>query len=258
MIATKTVFTGISMATILLFGGGIFLYMNLSNIAKPITERLATEALGVPVSIGKMEINLPEKTVQVSGLKIRNPKGYKRSHILTVGDIKVELGKVSKELIIFKNINVSGTDVNLEVTPNGTNLNDLKKGISTKAPNKKATAAGDKIKVIINHFNFTSAKLNPSVTLLSEQSLDPIIVPDITLNNIGQKENGILAREAIAQILDHILKTLNKSSGQAGFLNGLSKDTLKDMGQSQIDGVKDQVKDEIKNIGNQIKGIFGK
>lgn len=271
MTATKTVFTGLSMATIL-FGGVIFLYMNLANIAKPITERLASEALGVPVSIAQMDIDIPEKRVSVSGLRVANPAGYGKKYAMTTGDITVELGDLSKELIVFNKIAITDTDVNLEVNEKGTNLNDIKKGISSKAPKSAEKPAndngetasssaqakpGDNTKVIIKHFALNDAQLNPSVVLFEQQDLNPVTVPDIQLTGVGQKENGILAREAIAQIADYVFKKFNQASGSAGFLNGLSSDALKDMGQAQIDVVKDQIKDEVKNIGNQLKGLFG-
>ena len=134
MSATKTVMTGTSLAFALVFGGGVYLYMNLGSIAERYIEQIASETLGVAVTIGKLDISLQDRNATVHNLKIANPPGFKKSHAMEVSKISVDLENVSKELITFKDISVDKTFVYLEVTPNGTNLNTIKKGIKVSEP----------------------------------------------------------------------------------------------------------------------------
>jgi len=268
MAVTKTFFTGLSIATVLLFGGGVFLYMNLSHYAKPMIERIAGETLGVPVTIDSLDISIPERRVQVGGLKIANPEGYNGRYALTTDSIDVQLESIAQNLLTFKTIAIEKSEVNLEVTPQGSNLNDIKNGISAKraaaAPQEDAASTGseneqkaESMKVVIKKFEFNDASLNPSLTLVKEEKLEPIVAPDLTLTGIGERQNGVLAREAIAQIANAVFKNLNSAAGQSGFLSGLSKDQLKEMGQGQIDALKEKLPVDVDNIKDKVKGLFG-
>ncbi len=256
MSATKTVMTVSSLTMALLFGGGVFLFMNMGAVAKHVTERIASDTLGVRVQITQMDLSLQDKTVSVSGLRIANPPGFKKTHAMTVGNISIALNSISKELIHFKNIAVTDTDVNLEVREGTTNLNTIKKQMKSK-PQETQEGAQEQIKVIIDRMAITQAQLNPSVVLFSEQDLTSVAVSDIILTGIGRKENGILAREAIVQVWNGISRAVNKSANSAGFYQGMSPDAVKDMGLSQVQQFKDQLKKDVETLGDGIKGLFG-
>lgn len=258
MSVAKTALTVSSLAVALLFGGGAYVYMNLGSIAKQVTERVATDALGVKVSIGAMDVQLENRRAIVRNLKIANPPGYKKSHAVSVAEISVTLGDLSKELVKIKGISVDGTNVNLEVKDGGTNLNKLANNVKMP-PAKDESAAGPK--VIIDRFALTKAQLNPTITLIGDQDLTSVVVPDIILTGIGKKENGILAREAVVQVMSKVLNVAQKAAGNAGFYQGLSPEALKDIGAGQIDGIKDRIKDKIGgdvgDVKDKIKGLFG-
>jgi len=258
MVGTKSFMTVSSIAVALIFGGGVYLFMNFGSIAKNVTERVASDTLGVKVSIASLDVSLADKSASVKGLRIGNPDGFSKPHAMSIDNISVALNSVSRELLSFKDIEVGDTKVFLEVKEGGTNLQAIKDGMKT-APSEpkaepKAEGEAAPLKVIIDRFALTNAQLHPSVTLLSEQDLKPIVVPDIILTGIGQKENGVLAREAIAQIWSQVAKTMNRAAGNAGFLQGLSADALKDMGLSQVEQIKDRVKGEISGGVEKITG----
>lgn len=245
---------GILFVTILL-GGGIFAYMNLGDFAKAQIEKIGSKTLGVPVTLGGLDIALQDKKVTVGSLKIGNPAGFKKSPVLNVGDIQVQLESVSKELIVFKSIAINNTDINLEVNQNGTNFLAIKNNLPKKG---NAPKSENPVKVIVRDFRFNDAKLNPSLLLVDTGNFSTINVPDIRLRGIGARENGVLAGEAIAQVTQQIVTQINKSAGAAGLLQGLSVDTLKDMGISQVNTQVNKVKDEInKQIGGELGNAIG-
>lgn len=264
MVINKSALTIGSLAFALLFGGGMYVFMNLGSIAKTVSERIASETLGVRVTINKMEISLQEKKVDVRGFEIGNPKGYKRASALTTDHIHIALGDLSKELIEFKDISVKGTNVFVEVSENGTNLNDIKKNLSRKKPAGKAEKAESSeggeakkpVKVIIDRLVVGETKLEPSVTL-TDSSLVSITVPAMTLRDVGRKQNGVLASEAIAQIWSTLSKRFNASAMSAGFLEGLSTDILKDIGVSNLKQIKDSIKGDVDALKDGVKSLFG-
>ncbi len=262
-----------SIFVILLIVGAGFIYVNMGSIAKQLTEKVASEALGVPVTIGDMVITLEEKKVVVTNIKIANPPGYKKSHAITVDSVTVAGESFSKQLLTFARVAVDGTNVNVEVTGKGTNLGDLKKNVDAKKGSSKPKASSsqssdgahgkdEQIKVIVKKFALTKAQLNPSVTLI-DKDLAYVTVPDIHLTNIGKKENGVVAQEAVAQIMDAVLERFNESANGAGFLEGLSLEMLNEIGVSTAEVFQKNLKesyekevDGFKKGLDDIKGLF--
>jgi len=249
---------------ILVLGGG-YIYMNMGSIAKTIAERVGSDTLGVKVSIASIDISIKDKSVLVSGLSIANPKGFKKPHAMKVESINIAMTSFAKELLVFKDVSVKGTELFLEVTQNGTNLSALKKNIDggKKAPKEEKETHGSKAsapKVVLKHFLLANAQLHPSQTLISGTDLKDVTLPDIKLTGIGERQNGVLAREAIGQIWDAISKSAIRASAKAGLLDGMSADSLKDltgtMGlPSNIGGgasqTLDKAKDGLKNMLGQ-------
>ncbi len=214
--------------------GGAFIYMNMGSIAKSVAEKIGSETLGVKVTIASLDISIKDRSVLVSGLSIANPEGFKNSHAMKVESINIAMNSFAKELLVFNDIRVKGTELFLEVTQSGTNLNALKKNIDQgkKAPKEEkehgsATAAA--AKVVLKHFLLSSAQLHPAQTLISGKDLKSVSLPDIKLAGIGEKQNGVLAREAISQVWDAISKSALSASAKGGLLEGMSADTLKDL-----------------------------
>ena len=268
----------LSFFVLLIVIGVGYIYVNMDNMAKNFAEQAASDALGVPVTIGKMKILLENKKVIVSNIAVSNPKGYSKPNAITINEITVTGESFSTALLTFANISVDGTAVNLEVNEKGTNLGDLKKRAEQKSVSSKPTNSSAKqssedkpkhdnkqkdLKVIVKNFALTSAQLTPSVTLLGDNDLATVKVPDIHLSGIGEKENGILAEEAIAQIMNSVLERFNESSNSAGFLEGLSLDSLNAIGVSTGEvfqkNLKKSYKKEVKKFKKgfqDLKGMF--
>lgn len=258
MTTSKSIMSGAALGFALLFGGGVFLFANFGSVAKQVAERIGTQTLGVEVSIGSIDVSLAEKKATVNGLRIANPEGFSGPDALTVDTIHVSLGNVSRALVDFVDIEVAGTNIYLEVKENGNNLHALRSGIKTAPQEETAPAEEGKepLKVIIHRFAMLDAALHPTVTLVEEQALTPLVVQDIVLTDIGVKDNGILAREAIGQIVASLTRSVNRAAAEAGFLQGMSPDALKDMGLSRFQLIKDNVDQQIDNVTDGIKSIF--
>ncbi len=260
-----------SLLVIVFIAGAIYIYVNMNSLALQITEQYASQALGVPVKIGAMDIKLEQKSVTVSDIRVSNPEGYKKPNAITIKKIEVAGENFSKELLTFKTIKVDGTDVYLEVVGQTTNLGDMKNNIgknnpagaqaSTASDSNKANASKDP-KVIIRKMALTQAQLHPSVTLI-KHDFKPIKTPDIHLTGIGEKENGILAQEAMEQVMSAVLQNFNNTANKAGFLEGLSLESLNDIGLSTADVFKSNIKktydqkvDGVKEGFEQLKDMF--
>lgn len=252
MTISKTAVTVTSLAFVGLFGGGIFLYSQAGTIVKGFLEKTGTQVLGVPVEIGSVYINLKDKSAAVKNVVIGNPDGFDKPYLMAIGHIGSRLDSVSKELVVIDAIEIRDTDVNFELTKQGSNVMTLKRGIdakAAKAPKAVADAEGAEaveakaaaMKVIINDLRMNEMGLHPSASFSDELVFEQnITVPPIALADIGRRENGILAREAIAQVFDGLLKQINSGAAKAGLSPRALLDSL---GGGTLDEAKDKVKD---------------
>lgn len=240
--------------------GAIYVYSNMNIIAKQFSEQAASDALGVAVTIGDVDISLENQKVVVSDVKIANPEGYKKPYAVEVAYIVIAAESLSKELLNFTEVSVDGTQVNLEVGNAGTNLSDLKNNIEARQSNRVPDPHKKPIKVIIQKFGLTKAQLNPSVVLL-QRDMPPVKVPDIELSDIGEKEGGVVAKDAIAQIMKAVLSQFNSSANRAGFLEGLRLDVLNKMGISTGEvfqkNLKKSFDKDVQQLKDGIQGLKG-
>lgn len=277
MIAKITIYLIAGLLALSVLGGGVYLYMNLGNISKMIAENVASEAMGVKVSIGDVDVGLKDKRVVVSDIKIRNPRGYSKPYIMTIKTVNIKAGGLSKSVLEFDDVKVSGTDVYVEVKNGTTNLHALRDQVNAIAAKRKAKAkatgsvkdkadakASAAIKIILKKASLSGVILHPSFKLLGEQNLKPVKLNTIYLSGIGTRSNGVVAQDAVSQITAQLMKKLNEYAASSGYLSGLSKKDLREMGVSQVRGKlkeitggnDEQVEKVIDAVGGKLKDLF--
>ncbi len=252
MTLSKSALTVTSLAMAMLFGGGVYLMMNMNIIAKNYIEREASKTLGVNVTIGQLDITLQERSALVKDLIIGNPEGFEKPYAVKVETINIALGNIAQQLIEFKDIDVGKAEVNLEVRENVTNLTAIRNRIKVEPKDPTAEVA----KVIIDKLTLSQAQIRPGVVLFTQEELPPVLVPDIVLTAIGEKENGVLVNEAIAQIWAHVTKKLESQAMKSGLLEGMSDEALQNMGQGFGQRMKEQVQEQVDSIGEGLGSIF--
>lgn len=253
MTKSKSILTISTLAFALMFGGGVYLFTQMNVLAKSMAEEIASEALGVKVSIGSLDISLPEKRVEVNNIRIANPKGFKNPHAIVVQKAAITLAALGENLIDFQSIKVQGPVVFLEVKGGTANLYEMKKAIPVS---DQPSGKGQDLKVIIRRFSMDSATLNPLVTLIKDQALEPVETAPVTISNIGVRENGIAAGDAVREVIQSLLRSYSKEAGQAGFYSGLSSEALREIGQGHLNSVVEDISNEVDKIGNSLKSIF--
>ncbi len=237
---------------------GFVVAMNFTSVVKKTAEKVASNALGVSVSIGGLDIKIKERKIAVSDIKVGNPSGFKKPYAMTFDLVSIDADKISKELLTFDDITVGPSDINFELNEKGTNLGALKANAAKNKPAAKEKVAkepGKAPKVIINKLTLEKTSLNPTVTMAGGD-LTAVSLPPIKLSGIGQKEGGVLATEAIAQILDHVTQVASKAAAKQGFMEGAGQDILKNAGVPT--NMMEQLKSDSGDLGGEIKGLFGK
>ena len=205
--------TGIVFAV--MFGGGVYLLANLNHFAKDYVEKVGSETLGVEVRLGALDVDLKNRKARVKNLSIRNVAGYQSPYLLRAAQIDIALGSISKSLVRFETIDVSGVQSWMDVKPKGSNIQAVQAHVKAA---KKPPQEGD-VKVIIDQLSLRDMTLNAGIAAVVEvRVFDPVAVPDLSLRHIGKRENGVVASDAIAQVWKALAGRMIKSAPQKALL----------------------------------------
>ena len=228
-----------SIVFVLLLVAGVYIYLHFSDLAKNAAEKVASNALGVKVTISSLDVSLKEKKAVLHGLKIANPPGYKKPYIITADKLHVELKAASKELVDINFVKVDGTVVNLEVNETGVNIQDLRNLAQQK---KQRESVGSKqVRVIARKIVINTSTLNSSVSVL-DKDLASLEIRPININGLGTGSNGKPAGQAVTEVMTIFVQEVEKAANRAGYLSA--------------DGVVNQFKDAIGNAKRDIKKLF--
>lgn len=229
----------LSLLFVLLLAGGVFLYLNFGSLAKNTAEKIASNALGVAVTISSLDISLKDKRAVLTGLKIANPDGYRNPHAITAEKLVVGLNTASKELVDIDDVEVDDVTVYLELTERGANITDLKKLANQKK--QKESFASEKIRVIVRKMVVGTSTVHTSIAVLNT-NFSSIQVPPVRISGIGTKSNGVLAKEAVRQIFVQYIKAVESRA--------LSQEEF------SFDQPVTEFEEAVDNAVEDIKGLF--
>jgi hypothetical protein len=213
-----------------LAAGGFYFYFN--SAAKRVIEQAGSEALGVPVRVSGLGISVSDLQAQLGGITVGNPAGFNADKLLKAEDITVKLASASREMVVISSVVVNGMTVHYETGTAGSNLDRL------RANTGKASDSGAGPQVIIQKLQIVNARVIPSVEGLGNA---PVPIPDITIKNIGSKENPATVSQVATQVMNRIIFSTSAA---------IVKETIKGAVKGTVEGVKD-------GIGG-LKGLLGK
>lgn len=215
---------------ILLGCGGFFVYQNLGGWIRTESQRIASDAAGVDVKIGGIDVNFSDKTIVVNNIKVANPKGFEAANSITLGNIRVQAEDLSREKIVLKEVVATGEFINLEMDGNKINLQELLNGIKSRnaSGSKKSSSDIKAPKVIIKELRIEKGELSSSIGLLGKKTQNKMAIPTIRMNNLGEGKSSSNANEVAAKILQEILtKAIQTASSQGLLSSGGIKDAAK-------------------------------
>ncbi|MCX7767270.1 MAG: AsmA family protein [Candidatus Sumerlaeia bacterium] len=184
---------------------------NLNSIARVGIEKVLSSVLEVKVNLQKVNIKPLSGKVELLGLTIGNPPGFKTSEAFSVNRIMVKA-----DLMSFKSdqpriqlIELQSPSITLEQGFKNSNLSQLIKNASdneSKSPPPDTPTASRK-KVRIDKIVVEKAQVALSAPILQGKKI-PVPLPRIELNNIGGEKKEVSIPEAIKIFLTEIFKTI--------------------------------------------------
>lgn len=253
----KGLFLIIVLLVIIIAAASFYVVSNLSDLVKTGINEQAPAMLGVPVTVGSVDISLMDAKMSLGDLKVANPAGFSDANAFELKRIHIDLDRESLQallmsktpVVVVDRILIDGAAVNAEQVGTRTNLQVLKDKISKATASSGGSSASSNSaetpNVAIGLFEFTNAKAMVSSDRLGDQSVD---IPSVTLNNIGSPEKGIPLDSAAQAILQPLMKKV---------ISQVQKEALNKAVDKEIDKALDKALGEkAGKYKDALKGLF--
>ena len=233
--------------------GLYFLFSSLNSIVKAAVEKVGSDATQAQVRLNNVDIQLTSGKGAMRGLTVGNPSGFKTERAFSLGEIslQVDVGSVTKDTIVIKEIVIAAPEVTYELATGGSNIDALQRNVnaytgggSAKAEKSQGGGEGGK-KLVIENLYVRNGKVNVSATALGGKTLTTPL-PDIHLTNIGKQSGGATGGQVTQQVLSAIGQSATKA---ATSLPDVSKLT---------GSAKEAAAGATKSAGEGLKKLFGK
>lgn len=253
---------------IVIVGAVVFLASNLDSLVKEAVEKFGTEATLAEVKLNKVEISLTSGAGSLNGLKVGNPKGFKTPNAFEMRSIsiKLDVGTVTQDPIVIKEIVITGPQVTYELAGTNSNIDAIQKNVDayskqfqTGGGAKKSEGEGPKL--IIENIYIRGGKIGVSAGFLKGKTMNASL-PDIHLKDIGKKEKGANPSQVIKEIIGSMTKGAGSAVSSLG-LEDLAKGVTEGVSgaaKSVTEGagsVGGSVKEGVGEAGKSLKKLFG-
>ncbi len=246
---------------------GVFFFVMGDSLIKTAIEEIGSEATQASVRLDEAEISLTSGAGALRGLTVGNPKGFKTKSAFELGEVsvKLDIGTVTEDTIVIKEIVIAGPRITYEIGPNGTNIDAIKKNVNAYAGGgkqaQKKQGGGDGPKIVIENLYIRGGHVNISATALGGKKLGAPL-PDLHLKDIGKKKGGASPGEVIEQVIEAVSNSIGKSvatlnlDSVLGLVEGGAKGAL-DAVQGGAKSLGGAVEEGTKSLGGAVKGLFG-
>lgn len=198
--------------------GSLVMLRTYNVTQKYVIENMATEALGVRVTIGEVHWNAEQATARIGHVQVFNPKGFSDGAAIEIENIDVTLEPSSRGLIRISEIAASNMQVNLEVRKNKSNLGAITEKMKHIKPPANLTDT-EKLKVMVDHVGVINNRVRPRSLLVARRKIVP--VQNLEFSQIGYMEKGLHLKAAITQAWNLLVPQFVTVAQQSGFFEGM-------------------------------------
>jgi hypothetical protein len=253
----KKIAIGLVLVILLVVGVGFFAF---DSILKGGIETAGSAVLKTDVTVDSVGISPLSGNGGIRELRIGNPEGFDSPYAMQFGglDVSVNVGSVFSDVIEIDSIIIQSPEITYETKITTDNIRALMANIGgggADAPAGETTGAGKKI--IIRDFQM----LNPQVNLVAAIGSAPVSLPDIRLQDIGERDASVTVAEAAQQILAALNQALLganfpsldelRNRVQSEVENRVQE--LEDRAAEQIQDLEEDVTDQVEDLTNSLR-----
>jgi hypothetical protein len=255
---------GLLFVLVLVAGAAVIFYSD--TLVQKGIEKGGETAFGVATRVGNVNISMVGGEATMSQMKIANPPGFSAQQFLELGhaNMAVSLNSLLSDRVTIPRIAISGIRVNLEQKGDKNNVKPLLErarrlagegGKSSGEPS--AAPKEDAKKFIITHFSLDDVQVNANLEVFGQKSSLNLVLPKIELRNLGDAQGGLTMPELIEAVVQVILETAQKSSGQlspalARLLSGELSD-LKSLQAGALDRARQEADSLVGDLEERLK-----
>ncbi|MFT5440519.1 MAG: hypothetical protein ACI9MJ_002393 [Alphaproteobacteria bacterium] len=262
----KKMLIGVAIVAVLAIGGVVYFASNLDSLIKTAVEKFGSEATKTKVTLSSVDLSLQSGAAALNGFRMGNPAGFKTDKAMSFGtvSIKIDPASLTSEIIVIKEVVISGPDITYESGDGGSNFDVIQKNVDAYAKSlgagggdkKEAEEEGGK-KIIIEHLYVRDGKVALNSPLLLGKTVS-VPLPDIHLKDIGKKEKGATPAQVAGKLMDEISGSI-AGAGKAGVASAakMAKDAM-DGAKKMLEGAGSGAGNAVDDATKSIKGLFGK
>lgn len=269
----KKILIGV-VALVVIGGVGVYyLYSNLGGIIKAGVERYGSEATQAKVTVDSVTLSLTSGQGEIKNMVIGNPTGFNGPSAFDLGSISlsVDTASVTQNPVVVREVIISGPRIAYERSlTGGGNLEKIQDNVakyassvsggssgsgstpsSSSAPSSSSGPASPQPerKVIIENLVVRGGQVAISTTQLQGRTVSAAL-PEIRLRDIGKDKGGATPAEVAQRVIGAIAQeSIKVAANNLGGLADQLKSGIPLPGQGQSGGG---------NVGDQLKGLFGK
>jgi len=192
----------------------LYLRSNLDSIVANAIETYGTQAAGVPVRVGSVDLALTEGKGTIRGLRVGNPVGYSSGDAFRLGEITVQVDpkSLTGSPVSVPQIRVIAPEVNAELDAKGkSNLQTILDHVQSAGGEAPAEEA-EPIRLAIGQLVFEEGMLRGDATAVSGREDDAFqtSMPSVKLSNIGGA-GGATPAEVSSAVLKAFLSQTTRS-----------------------------------------------
>jgi hypothetical protein len=243
---------------LVLVATGIFMFMQMDNMAKRTLEKYASAITGTPVSVAKITISPSTGEGSVTYLTIRNPAGFGTDYALKMNSthVAVDVKSLPTDVVIIKEVVMDAPEIIYEVNEHGNNFAVLRTNVNEYLAHDE-TASEEKIvaskQVIIKDFYLRNGKVKVIAPSLQNQSFE-VSIPTIHLSNVGEGQGKGNLPRVMQQIMNVVTNTIVSSVGNVTLQNFVK--FLPNTVTGVANGVLNETGTAIQNVGEGIGEVF--
>jgi len=264
---------------VLMVISGLFVFLkdNLDEIIREIIVTSISEATQTNVSLAQVKLNLKEGVGVLNNYQQGNPLGFQTKYAFRFdqAELDIDVGSILDDVVIIERVFINHANILYEFNDGKTNFVELKKNLDKNLKKKnsdkenKPIGEQDKIssqsqtqqskKIIIRSFEMINTEVEAAMPFASSQTLS-VQLPNIKLNNIGAKENGLLADELMRVFVNSMEKDLKRAINFKNLVHDLEKDLKEQIDQEAEKAIK-KIESELGDIENikelkKLKDLF--
>jgi uncharacterized protein involved in outer membrane biogenesis len=188
-------------------------------IVKAAIERVGSDVTQTEVTVEEVEISLTSGEGTIRGLVIGHPEGFEE-RVMRIGEARIvlDIGSLTSDTIVIKEISVTVPEVTVEISGAGTNVSRLQENLAQAGGGGGSPSGGnpeDEKKLVIEHVVLADGRVD-----LKAAGIDRGVganLPTITLTDIGKDSGGADPAE-VAKV---ILAVVSAAAGQAAITSGV-------------------------------------